>query len=110
VLSTYGLQPNNIFPNSYLILSNFATLGEGYLGVRPDVRLLQFFYRVKKDTKEKMMVKCGSMTFVLCSKRVFPPLSSHESVRYWNVGWFYIKNDTIPGLHDGLPAFSNNPP
>jgi hypothetical protein len=110
LLNTYGLQTHNICPNSYLILSNFATLCEGYLGVRPDVRLLQFFYHVKKETKEKMMVNCGSMTFVLRAKRVFPPLSSHESVRYWNVGWFYIKNDTIPGLHDGLPAFSNNPP
>jgi hypothetical protein len=64
---------------------------------------------VKKDTKEKVMVNCGSMTFVLRSKRVYPPLSSHESVPYWNAGWFYIKNESIPGRHDGLPAFPNNP-
>jgi hypothetical protein len=58
VLSTYALQPHNIGPNSYLILSNFTTLCEGYLGVWPDVWLLQFFYRVKKGTKEKSMVNC----------------------------------------------------
>lgn len=39
VLSTYGLQPHNICPNSFLLLSNFATLCEGYLGIRLDVRL-----------------------------------------------------------------------
>jgi hypothetical protein len=33
--------------------------------------LLQFFYRVKKETKEKVMVHCGTMTFVLHMKRVY---------------------------------------
>jgi hypothetical protein len=70
---------------------------------------LQFFYRVKKETKDKVMVNCDSMTFVFRTKRVFPALSSHESVRYWNARWFYLKNVTVPGCHDGLPAFNNNP-
>jgi hypothetical protein len=48
VLDTYGLQPHNICPNSYLLLSNFATLCEGHLGIRPDIKLWQFFFRVKK--------------------------------------------------------------
>jgi hypothetical protein len=110
VLSTYGLQPHNICPNSFLLLSSFATLCEGYLGVRPYVRLWQFFYRVKKETKDKVMVNCGSMTFVLRTKRVFPALASHESIRSWNTGWFYLKNVLVLGCHDGLPAFINNPP
>ncbi|KAK1649319.1 hypothetical protein QYE76_067124 [Lolium multiflorum] len=53
ILNTYGLQPHNICPNSYLLLSNFATLCEGHLGIRPDVKLWQFFFRVKKETKDK---------------------------------------------------------
>ncbi|KAK1603765.1 hypothetical protein QYE76_027438 [Lolium multiflorum] len=67
---------------------------------------------VKKETKDKVMVmvNCGSMTFVLRTKRVFPPLAPHEFVWYWNDEWFYLKNVTIPVLHDGLPAFNNNPP
>ncbi|KAK1610111.1 hypothetical protein QYE76_033784, partial [Lolium multiflorum] len=44
VLSTYGLQPHNICPNSYLLLSNFVTLCEGHLGIHPDVRLWRFFF------------------------------------------------------------------
>ncbi|KAK1626990.1 hypothetical protein QYE76_001305 [Lolium multiflorum] len=83
VLNTYGLQPHNICPNSYLLLSNFVTLCEGHL---PDIRLWQFFFRVKKETKDKMMVNCGSMTFMLRPHRMYPPHSSHESVRYWNAG------------------------
>jgi hypothetical protein len=40
VLNTYGLQPHNICPNAYTILSNFVTLCEGHLGVHPDIRML----------------------------------------------------------------------
>jgi hypothetical protein len=81
VLSTYGLQPHNICPNSYLLLSNFVTLCEGHLGIHSDIRLWQFFFRVKKETKDKAMVNCGSMTFMLHPGRMYPPHSSHESVR-----------------------------
>ncbi|KAK1687156.1 hypothetical protein QYE76_048004 [Lolium multiflorum] len=99
ILSTYGLQPHNICPNSYLLLSNFVTLCEGHLGIRPDVKLWQFFFRVKKETKEKAMVNCGSMTFMLRPSRMYPPHDSHESVRYWNAGWFYEKNASVPKLN-----------
>ncbi|KAK1664932.1 hypothetical protein QYE76_053091 [Lolium multiflorum] len=110
ILTTYGLQPHNICPNSYLLLSNFVTLCEGHLGIRPDVKLWQFFFRVKKETKDKAMLNCGSMTFMLRPGRMYPPHDSHESVRYWNAGWFYEKNVPVPEIHDGLPKFNNEPP
>ncbi|KAK1662584.1 hypothetical protein QYE76_050743 [Lolium multiflorum] len=110
ILTTYGLQPHNIYPNSYLLLSNFVTLCEGHLGIRPDVKLWQFFFRVKKETKDKAMLNCGSMTFMLRPGRMYPPHDSHESVRYWNAGWFYEKNVPVPEIHDGLPKFNNEPP
>ncbi|KAK1604981.1 hypothetical protein QYE76_028654 [Lolium multiflorum] len=97
ILNTYGLQPHNICPNSYLLLSNFATLCEGHLGIRPDVKLWQFVFRVKKETKDKAMLNCGSM-FMLRPGRMYPPHDSHESVRYWNAGWFYEKNASIPDI------------
>jgi hypothetical protein len=72
--------------------------------------LWQFFFRVKKETKDKAMVNCGSMTFMLRPNRMYPPHDSHESVRYWNAGWFYEKNVSVPGVHEGLPQFVNEPP
>ncbi|KAK1662313.1 hypothetical protein QYE76_050472 [Lolium multiflorum] len=54
VRNTYGLQPHNICPNSYLLLSNFVTLCKGHLGIRPDIRLWQFFFRIKKETNDKV--------------------------------------------------------
>ncbi|KAM0913770.1 hypothetical protein ACQ4PT_011943 [Festuca glaucescens] len=101
VLNTYGLQPHNICPNAYLLLSNFVTLCEGHLGVRPDIRLLQFFYRVKKETKEKNMVNCGSMTFVLSTKR---PLWFNRRLIYAYTG----VDDPLRVTKDNLPADSLN--
>ncbi|KAK1643755.1 hypothetical protein QYE76_061560 [Lolium multiflorum] len=71
VLNTYGLQPHNICPNSYLLLSNFAT-AKG-ISESGDVKLWQFFFRVKKETKDKAMLNCGSMTFMLRPGRMYPP-------------------------------------
>ncbi|KAK1647015.1 hypothetical protein QYE76_064820 [Lolium multiflorum] len=110
ILTTFGLQPHNICPNSYLLLSNFVTLCKGHLGICPDIRLWQFFIHVKKETKDKAMVNYGSMTFMLRPGRMYPPHSSHESVRYWNAGWFYVKNIPVPNVHEGLPKFVNKPP
>jgi hypothetical protein len=56
------------------------------------------------------MVNCGSMTFMLRPGRMYPPHSSHESIRYWNTGWFYVKNIEVPNVHKGLPKFVNEPP
>ncbi|XP_051199670.2 uncharacterized protein [Lolium perenne] len=50
------------------------------------------------------------MTFMLRPNRMYPPHDSHESVRYWNAGWFYEKNVSVPGVHEGLPQFVNEPP
>ncbi|KAK1680446.1 hypothetical protein QYE76_041294 [Lolium multiflorum] len=41
---------------------------------------------------------------------MYPPHDSHESVRYWNAGWFYEKNVSVPEIHDSLPKFNNEPP
>ena len=56
------------------------------------------------------MVNYGSMTFMLRPGRMYPPHSSHESIRYWNAGWFYVKNVEVPNVHQGLPKFINQPP
>src|SRR3954468_5584425 len=37
------VQPHNLSPNSILVLSNFAALCEGYLGIRPRLDLFVFF-------------------------------------------------------------------
>ena len=47
VLELYKLQPHNICPNSFVILSNFQVICEGYLGIEPDIRLFQWYYQCR---------------------------------------------------------------
>jgi hypothetical protein len=65
---------------------------------------------LKKETKDKAMLNYGSVTFMLRPGHMYPPHDSHESVQYWNARWFYMKNVSVPSVHDGLPTFSNKPP
>jgi hypothetical protein len=110
MLETYGLQPHNIYPNSYIVMSNFASLFEGHLRIRPEIRLFQFYYKIKKEVKDRNMYNCRSVTFMLGPKRLFPVMSTHESARYWNAGLFYHKNMVAPGRTAGLPESINSAP
>ncbi|XP_051229309.1 uncharacterized protein [Lolium perenne] len=44
------------------------------------------------------------MTFMLRPSRMYPPHDSHESVRYWNAGWFYERNASVPKVHEGASS------
>ena len=101
VLELYKLQPHNICPNSFVILSNFQTLNEGYLGVEPDIRLFQWYFQCRAlyepkqpDSEETKICNCGSVSFVLRAGRKYPTFPPIDSVRYWNRNWFYYKNLT----------------
>jgi hypothetical protein len=63
------------------VLTNFVTLFEADLGIRPEFWLFQFYYKIKKGTKEGNMYNCGSVTFMLQPKCFFPVMSTHESTR-----------------------------
>src|SRR3954462_9762554 len=53
-LKRYRVQPQNLSPNSILTLSNYATLCDGYLGIRPWLDLFIYFFTVKREaTVEK---------------------------------------------------------
>ena len=91
VLELYKLQPHNICPNSFVILSNFQTLLEGYLGIEPDTRLFQWYFQCRAlyepkqpDSEETKICNCGSVSFVLRSGRKYPTFPPIDSVRYWN--------------------------
>ncbi|KAK1627228.1 hypothetical protein QYE76_001543 [Lolium multiflorum] len=109
VLNTYGLQPHNICPNSYLLLSNFHSLRRASRNPARH-QIMAIFLPSEERNKGQSHVELRSMTFMLRPGRMYPPHDSHESVRYWNAGWFYEKNVSVPEIHDGLPKFNNEPP
>ncbi|KAK1653909.1 hypothetical protein QYE76_071714 [Lolium multiflorum] len=109
ILKVYGLQPHNISPNSVLAISNHATLCEGHLRVAPELSLFQYYFSVKKEKirQSSELATCGSITFMLCPGRVYPPTNRHESARYWSGGFFYLKDVSDPASERKLPPFKN---
>jgi hypothetical protein len=90
-----------------MIMSRFAALCEGYLGVRPSLELFRYYYHVKRITINSggPLQRCGSITFKIRRFRSFPNIAGHESVKGWTGSYFYCK-DIPKADHDvGWPAF-----
>ena len=72
VMCRYGVNPQHLPPNFILVLSGYASLCEGYLGIWPFVNLWAkyFLFRpeVLPDPKNpgapKHMTQCGAATVV----------------------------------------------
>jgi hypothetical protein len=67
-------------------------LWEAHLWIRHVFHIFQYFYKIKKETNDRVVYNCGSVTFMLQIKRIFSVMSTQEFVRYWNIRWFYHKD------------------
>ena len=106
LLSRYNAQLHNFPPNSILAASAYVSLCEGYLGVAPSIELFEYFYGIKREPVEKNgeLAICGSIRFKSRSGRNYPEVKGHDSVKDWQAGFFYVKNEVAPGT-EGIPAF-----
>jgi hypothetical protein len=106
ILEHYGVQPFHLTPNSVLIMSGFAALCEGYLGIRPRLDLFSFYYQIKRVTLYSggPLHHCGSVTFKIRRDRTYPEVVGHESVKNWTGSYFYCKDMPKAGKEVGWPA------
>jgi len=109
VLDTFKVQPHHISPNSITALSGFVTVCEGYLGIRPRVDLLMYFFCIKKEPVRAggPLARTSSITLKVRENRVFPFITPHQSARFWNSFFFYCKDQAAPGKAQGLPPFQD---
>ncbi|KAK1609813.1 hypothetical protein QYE76_033486 [Lolium multiflorum] len=56
-----------------------------------------------------MIATCGSVTFKIRTDRIYPHTDRHEYVRFWSVGFFYVKDTEDPASTKMLPAFKDGP-
>src|SRR3954465_4136608 len=113
VLNHYKVQPHNLSPNSILVLSNFAALCEGYLGIRPRLDLFVYFFTVKREAghSREELRNCGTISFKIRPGRRFPDIVGHESCKNWQQTYFYgldiplaSQEVTYPDFVDGAAA------
>ena len=74
VLDFYKLRIHDLAPNSILNLSNFVTLCEDYLQIKPDLDLwLELFYcNPQPEYSGGPLLKCGAVALQRCQGSLFP--------------------------------------
>src|SRR3954464_15035142 len=112
-LNHFRVQTQNLSPNSILVLSNYAALCEGYLGIKPRLDLFVYFFTVKHEaghSKEELR-NCGTISFKIRPGRRFPDIVGHESCKNWQRTYFYgldiplaSREVTYPDFVDGSAA------
>src|SRR4051812_14988393 len=108
VLNLYKVQPHNLSPNSILVLSNFAALCEGYLGIRPRLDLFVYFFTVKREARHsKELRNCGTISFKIRPGRRFPDIVGQESCKNWQRTYFYGPDIPLAGREVTYPDFAD---
>ena len=107
VLNHYKVQPHNLSPNSILVLSNFAALCEGYLGIRPRLDLFVYFFTIKREAghSREELRNCGTISFKIRPGRRFPDIVGHESCKNWQRTYFYGPDIPLAGREVTYPDF-----
>src|SRR4051812_2536927 len=107
ILNHYKVHPHNLSPNSILVLSNFAVLCEGYLGIRPRLDLFVYFFTIKLEAghSREELRNCGTISFKIRPGRRFPDIVGHESCKNWQRTYFYGPDIPLAGREVTYPDF-----
>ena len=109
LLAFYKLRIHDLAPNSVLTLSNFVTLCEDYLQIKPDLDLwLELFYcNPQPETSGGPLLQCGAVALQRRLHSVFPKPVFPNRIKDWQKTFFYCK-DTSPADEPKLPLFSED--
>jgi hypothetical protein len=108
LLKFYGLQLHHISPNSLVSVAGYATLCEGYLGIRPRVDLFQLFFSVWANYEDDRSLRtCGTVCFLPRRSKEYPFITPLDFAIGWRGSWFYMADKPAPSQARGLPPFKN---
>jgi hypothetical protein len=108
LLKFYGLQLHHIAPNSLVSVAGYATLCEGYLGIRPRVDLFQLFFSVRANYEDDRFLRtCGTICFLPRRSKEYPFITPLDSAIGWRGSGFYMADKPVPSQARGLPPFEN---
>ena len=112
-LEFHSLQPHHLTPNTVVLLSAFATLCEGFLGVLPTIELWGEFFSSKLGTHVAgVPAQCGAIIAMRRSTadNPFPSIPLIKSVKMWQRSYFYVKNVAPEGDWVNLPPYKAGAP
>jgi hypothetical protein len=92
LLFVYGVQLNQLTPNSILHIAYFITLCESFLGIDPHFLLWRSLFRLRPSVSLAKKPELGGACISARSESQYLEFSISTSVQGWRTKWFYIKD------------------
>ncbi|KAK1564061.1 hypothetical protein QYE76_018259 [Lolium multiflorum] len=109
-LDHFGLQPHHLPANAMILLSCYVAFMEGYAGLWPDVEFWSRLFYIKAQTTEGRLRTCGAASIYPRTGTSFPRIPTVDSVKNWQMSFFYVRNESPAFDRLNLPEFNPAPP
>ncbi|KAK1617601.1 hypothetical protein QYE76_023118 [Lolium multiflorum] len=109
-LDFFGLQPHHFPANACVLLSCYVAFMEGYAGLWPDVDFWSRLFYLKSQMTEGRLRTCGAASIYPRAGSLFPKIPTVDSVKNWQMSFFYVKNANPAFDWINLPEYNPAPP
>ncbi|KAK1698889.1 hypothetical protein QYE76_015586 [Lolium multiflorum] len=109
-LDFFGLQPHHLPANACVLLSCYVAFMEGYAGLWPDVEFWSRLFYLKSQMTEGRLRTCGAASIYPRAGSSFPKIPTVDSVKNWQMSFFYVKNANPAFDWINLPEYNSAPP
>ena len=83
---------------------------EGYAGLWPDVEFWSRLFYLKTQTTDGHMRAYGATSIYSRTSTPFPKIPTMDSVKKWQMSFFYVRSDNPAFDRINLPEFTPEPP
>ncbi|KAK1619042.1 hypothetical protein QYE76_024559 [Lolium multiflorum] len=109
-LDNFGLQPHHLPANACVLLSCFVVFMEAYAGLWPDIDFWSRLFYLKAQTTEGRLRACGAASIYTRPGTPFPKIPTVDSVKNWQMSFFYVRNEGQLVDRINLPEYNPAPP
>ncbi|KAK1626672.1 hypothetical protein QYE76_000987 [Lolium multiflorum] len=104
-LDHFGLQPHHLPANACVLLSCFVAFMEAYA-----IDFWSRLFYLKAQTTEGRLRACGAASIYTRPGTPFPKIPTVDSVKNWQMSFFYVRNEGQLVDRINLPEFNPAPP
>ncbi|KAK1693250.1 hypothetical protein QYE76_009947 [Lolium multiflorum] len=109
-LDNFGLQPHHLPANACILLSCYVAFMEAYAGLWPDIDFWSRLFYLKAQTTDGRLRACGAASIYTRPGTPFPKIPTVDSVKNWQMSFFYVRNEGQLVDRINLPEFNPAPP
>ncbi|KAK1677557.1 hypothetical protein QYE76_038405 [Lolium multiflorum] len=109
-LECFGLQPHHLPADACILLSCYVAFMEAYAGLWPEIDFWSRLFYIKAQTTDGHLRTCGAVSIYSRPGTPFPKIPTVDSVKNWQMLFFYVRNEN-PGFDRiNLPEYNPAPP